>query len=498
MAVDYTSRDYTAIRKDLLDRASTLIPEWTSRDASDFGVTLVELWAYMGDILHYYIDRTTQEMFLETASQRESVLAIANLLDYIPNRRAPASAQIRVSCPTSAASVSIPAGTVFVAPAVENQPSIYFTADSSTLLAPYQGLSTGANPNPVTINLTEGVIISEESLGLSNGLANQRKALFKKNVSVSNVAVSVYEGPLDGDDPTAVAYSRVDRILGSEYTAPVFFVDVAADGTSYVVFGNGISGRVPQTNAEIKATYRVCSGSAGNVAAGRITRSINAIQGLVVTPNSVAASGGRDEETMESMRASIPAVFRTQDRAVSLKDFEDLCKKVAGVSKVKASWNGSVVSIYPVEYQADYLTSASTTLVLPTATQERVEEYLEPRTMVGASVSVLTEVTTTPINVSGTIHISDDYVAAYVSESVVDSLDQLFSFQNVEFGDTIRVGQVYRAILNTPGVEYASLTVLSTTGSGLNDVTVAATALPKKGTYTFSVTGGITGNSGVI
>ena len=494
MAVDYTSRDYNAIRQDLLDRAATLLPEWTSRDASDFGVALVDLWAYMGDVIHYYIDRTTQEMFLDTASQRESVLAIANLLDYTPNRRAPATAYINVSCPTSAASVSVPAGTVFIAPAVESLPSIYFTSDTAVLLAPYQGLSTGANPSPVTISLTEGVIISNESLGLSNGLANQRNALFKKNVSAYNVSVDVYEGPLSGNDPTVVPYSRVDRILGSDYTSPVFYVDVAADGTSYIVFGNSISGNIPQTNAEIKSTYRVCSGSVGNVVAGRITRAYSAIQGLVVTANTSAASGGRDEETMESMRASIPATFRT----VSLKDFEDLCKKVAGVSKVRASWNGSVVSIYPVDYQADYLTSASTTLALPAATKTRVEEYLSPRTMVGASVSVLSSVTATPINISGTIHVADDYVAAYVSEAVVDSIDQLFYFQNVDFGGTVRVGQVYRAILNTPGVEYAALTVLSTSGSGLTDVTVSSTALPKKGTYTFSITGGITGNSGVI
>ena len=82
---DYTSRDYTSIQKDLLDRATRVLPDWTSRDASDFGMVFVDLWAYMGDILHYYVDRAAGEANLTTATQRESVLAIAALMDYIPS-----------------------------------------------------------------------------------------------------------------------------------------------------------------------------------------------------------------------------------------------------------------------------------------------------------------------------------------------------------------------------------------------------------------------------
>ena len=81
---DYTSRDYLSIRQDLLSRAADLIPEWTSRAPSDFGVMLVDLWSYTGDILHYYIDKAAAETYLGTATRTESVLAIANLLDYRP------------------------------------------------------------------------------------------------------------------------------------------------------------------------------------------------------------------------------------------------------------------------------------------------------------------------------------------------------------------------------------------------------------------------------
>jgi hypothetical protein len=81
---DYTSRDYLSIRQDLINRASITIPEWDGADASEFANVFVDLWAYMGDVLHFYIDRAAAETFLSTATQRESVLAIANLMDYKP------------------------------------------------------------------------------------------------------------------------------------------------------------------------------------------------------------------------------------------------------------------------------------------------------------------------------------------------------------------------------------------------------------------------------
>ena len=45
--VDYTSKDYAAIRDDMISRISDFLPEWTSRDPADFGIVLIELFSYM-------------------------------------------------------------------------------------------------------------------------------------------------------------------------------------------------------------------------------------------------------------------------------------------------------------------------------------------------------------------------------------------------------------------------------------------------------------------
>ncbi len=78
--IDYTSRDYAAFRQDMIDAIPTRLPEWTSRSPNDFGITLIELFAYMGDILSFYGDRIANEAFLETATLRSSVLKIAAML----------------------------------------------------------------------------------------------------------------------------------------------------------------------------------------------------------------------------------------------------------------------------------------------------------------------------------------------------------------------------------------------------------------------------------
>lgn len=81
---DYTSRDYYALREELIARLRDRIPEWKGTDPADFGVALVEAFAYMGDTINYYIDRIANEAYLGTATQRQSIIELATSLGYTP------------------------------------------------------------------------------------------------------------------------------------------------------------------------------------------------------------------------------------------------------------------------------------------------------------------------------------------------------------------------------------------------------------------------------
>ena len=84
VSIDYTGRDYYSLREALIARIQERVPDWTAADPADFGVALVEAFAYLGDVVSYYIDRTANEAFLQTAVQRSSLLNIAQTFGYIP------------------------------------------------------------------------------------------------------------------------------------------------------------------------------------------------------------------------------------------------------------------------------------------------------------------------------------------------------------------------------------------------------------------------------
>lgn len=85
VVLDYTSRDYKAIRAQLVGLAKGLLPEWeTAGEPGDFGTLLLELFAYSSDVMNYYADRVAAEAFLGTAARRQSAMFIADMLGYTP------------------------------------------------------------------------------------------------------------------------------------------------------------------------------------------------------------------------------------------------------------------------------------------------------------------------------------------------------------------------------------------------------------------------------
>ena len=344
---DYTSRDYFSIKEDLLARASAVLPEWTSRDASDFGMLLVDLWAYMGDVLHYYIDRAAQEAFLSTATQRSSILALASLLDYTPTGRTPATASITLNATNSAATdaspILIPRNTRFVAnPLISGADDVVFTNNSPIAFnqsgTAIENYTTYAKSTNALVTLTEGEIFTQTFT--SNGLAGQRFTLSRTGVVNQAVTITVGEGA----GGTNIYYSLVDRFIDTTSTDGVFSITLNSDDTSTITFGNGVYGKIPTVNAAIAITYRRSRGSAGNVDANTITEFESLTNtlgppydGIVITPNVNKASGGTNSESINSLQLNIPASFRSQDRAVSIQDYRDLTLRVPGIVKSTAN-----------------------------------------------------------------------------------------------------------------------------------------------------------------
>jgi hypothetical protein len=92
--IDYMAKDYSSFLKLMLNRMSTIIPDWKERNPADVGNVLVELFAYVADHLSYFQDSVATEAYLGTALKRISIKRHARLLDYFINEGCNARAWI--------------------------------------------------------------------------------------------------------------------------------------------------------------------------------------------------------------------------------------------------------------------------------------------------------------------------------------------------------------------------------------------------------------------
>jgi len=450
-AVDYTSRDYSAILSDMTNLIPNFSPTWTNRDPADFGMTLLELFAYMGDILNYYIDRAANEAFISTATQRANVLQISNLLGYTPTDLTSATVTLTFQNSTSSP-ITIPAltqvATSLITSATTTQ--IIFETNSSLTIPAKSGTTNGS----ATVTATQGYTVSNEVLGVSDGTASQSYQLANSSVINASTQITI----------NGVSYQRVQYLIDSSSYAPVFTTFTNADGFTFVTFGDSVSGRIPPTGVQIYATYRVGAGAKGNVASNTIQYIINVPSstipvGLTVRNQDIsisgdgASTGGSDVESTDSIRINAPKSIRAINRAVSLLDYAILTVQVSGVNKAIATANVyTSVTIYFAPagdpgVTADNVTPSSvfnnlTPLVLSALIDKapaNTTVSFQPPSYVG--VYILANITVLP-----------QYRQSSVLANVTAALNNLLYIDNVVFNDTIAISDVHSAISSIDGV----------------------------------------------
>ena len=464
--VDYTSRDYSSIREDLIELIPYYAPQWTNRDPADFGMTLLELFSYIGDGLHYYIDRTANESFIETASQRESVLQIARLLGYTPTRTTPSEVLLTFQN-SSASIITVPKRTKVAANVTSNgvTTQVIFETDSAITVPAKSAGNNGSN----TVTATQGETIEAETIGTSDGSANQVFELGELSAIKGSILVDV-NGVIYTEVPYLVDYSGYD---------PVFSTYTNSDGTTFIQFGDSISGRIPLNGVSLEATYRVGGGTKGNIPANTVKFiKTNASNGLSVSNQdsgliSGAAAGGADEESTDSIRINAPKSIRALNRAVSLSDYASLVIQVSGVAKAISVANVySSVTVYFAPYGDSGLQSDGiTTSVVFNNLKTEIDEYLVDKIPAGTTVT-LQPPTYVPVTVAGGIIVLPTYRQDKVLEDVKSAVQNLFDFNNVVFNDYISYSDVLKAMDGVEGVSRANLQKLVRTA---NDQTFTVT-----------------------
>ena len=94
--VNYLNKDFNSLKSTLIEYAKTYFPN-SYRDFNETspGMMLIEMSAYVGDVLSYYIDKQYKEMMLPLAEERRNVINIANMLGYKVKPTAPAYVDLK-------------------------------------------------------------------------------------------------------------------------------------------------------------------------------------------------------------------------------------------------------------------------------------------------------------------------------------------------------------------------------------------------------------------
>jgi hypothetical protein len=95
--IKYLGRDFNSLKKGLIDFAKIYYPN-TYNDFSEAspGMMFIEMAAYVGDVLNYYIDSQLKESLLLYATEKNNVMAMASALGYKPKISVPSTVDIDV------------------------------------------------------------------------------------------------------------------------------------------------------------------------------------------------------------------------------------------------------------------------------------------------------------------------------------------------------------------------------------------------------------------
>ena len=482
--VDYTSRDWSAIVQMMLDSAVVLFPEWTNRTSSDFGVVLIELFAYPFDVLNFYVDRVANESFLATATQRTSVLALAAQLNYTPNGSQASTAVLSLTLP-GAAVLTIPAGTEFSGGLDSNGDPLIFTSDSDVVVPGSGG------PQTITVDVTQGAVVDMELLGTSCGFVNTTYTLADTPVIDGSLTVFVIESLLTG----YIAWSPIAHLLDAGPTDNVYSTSLDTFGGITITFGDGINGRIPPNSSVVRASYRTGGGAESNVVPHSIDEIVDptdlfAASGGTLTSltgvsvdNPTAATGGADPESTESIRTNAPLQLTALERAITMKDFRALAVRLPGVAKANAT---AVVYTNVVVYIAP---AGGGTPSGPLLTA--VEDYFGPDVCLPGVVVTADAPTYVGIDITASVAVAPQYSQASTTNTVNAAINALLSFDNTDFAQRVNLSQVFHQIMAVSGVYYLNITLLARSGgSGAADVVMAANEIPVVGTISLTVTGG--------
>ena len=431
---------YTQVANLDFDDIKTNLKEYlrSQNDFTDYDfegsalATLIDTLAYNTYYTAFNTNMVVNELFIDSATLRDNVVALAKQLGYRPKSATSPTAYISFTVtytnPTTDKELNLKQGTGFIS-TYDNV--IYnYVVTSDVKAQVINDVATFIN-----VPVREGTLLTNEFI-VNNASKSQRFILDNPNIDTNTVSVTVYPTGGSFNEP----YLLADNILGVDGDSKVFFIDEIEDGRYEILMGDGVLGKKLENNARIDVSYLTTSGPASNgVRAFVFSGVIENENG--VSPNSfatsivssVASAGGEEVETTAKIKYTAPKAYGTQDRAVTAQDYEAIVRKVypatsdiiifGGEDQDPPEYGKVFIVLKPTD--ASYLTSLTKSQIIADL-KKYVVASVEPRIV---DPSILYVEMTSKIYYDGGV---TDQTPANIRDSVITAIQGYINESDTE------------------------------------------------------------------
>ena len=377
-----TELDFDQIKNNL----KTFLKQQTKFQDYDFegaGLNiLLDVLAYNTHYNAYYLNMVANESFLDTAILRDSVVSHAKMLNYIPYSYTAPIATINItidSGTTTPEEVTIPKGYIFLSNPIDG------TSYGFVTLNQYTATKSGTSFFFENVEIYEGQLVTFNYTYTE--IDNPKGIFIINDTNIDTESISITVQPNSANTASSI-YSKVDDVLEVTSDSEVFFLQEGRNGNYEIYFGDGVVGKKLSDGSIVSIQYLITKGDVADGADAFIgTNNIGTYSTFTIDVVDVAA-GGSINESVDSIKFSAAAQYATQNRLVTVKDYESYIKsKYPSVDSLSV-WGGedNIPKVFGKVYIA--LKPKTNYFISETEKQRIIDDIISPKAIVSVQAEI--------------------------------------------------------------------------------------------------------------
>lgn len=291
---------------------------------------LLDVLAYNTHYNGIYTNLAVNEMFLDSASKRSSVVSIAKMLGYTPRsaKCATAVVNLTITSPTSYPdSVTLPANQSFLT-SIDNVTYTFYNVEDVTINPTNSGSYIFSN-----LKIIEGTPLQYKFVVATGS----RFIIPNTNVDISTISVRVQE---NASTDVYQTYSLSDNITTVTASSKVFYLKEIDGGLYEIIFGDGNISKALDIGNVVTVDYFVSSLESPNNANVFSYNGVTLLGSNLTVTTVSKATGGSEAEDINSIKFNAPRLYSSQNRAVTPDDYKSIIYNLFPQAKSVTVWGG--------------------------------------------------------------------------------------------------------------------------------------------------------------